>query len=67
MKSNEQITDKLDELESELEDINEEVKEKEEGVDEDSHSFEKDWQVKMEYKKEAIEKQIELLEWVLDL
>ncbi|XOU94315.1 MAG: hypothetical protein ACNFW9_05740 [Candidatus Kerfeldbacteria bacterium] len=67
MKNQEQITDKLDELELELEEINEEVEEMEEEVDEDSHSFEKDWKIKMKYKKKLLEKQIELLEWILDL
>ena len=67
MKKEQDIKDKIDELDSEKDDLENEFQEalEDEDIDEDSDEGEK---IRLEFdqKIEAIEKQIELLEWILD-
>ncbi|MBU0706757.1 hypothetical protein KKG41_00080 [Patescibacteria group bacterium] len=66
MKNEQEIKDKIDELDSEKDDLENEFQEalEDESVDEDSDEGEK---IRLEFdeKVESFEKQIELLEWVL--
>jgi hypothetical protein len=65
MRTEEEIRDKLDELESEKQETEDELAEAEEEADEDNPFRDKDWQAKTEYKSKDLEEQIKLLEWVL--
>ncbi|MFH1367006.1 MAG: hypothetical protein ABIH38_03385 [Patescibacteria group bacterium] len=66
MRTEEEIKDKIDELESEKDDLENELEEtlEDEGVDEDSEKGE-ELTLENEDKKKIVEKQIDILEWVL--
>lgn len=66
MKSEQDLKDKIDDLESEKDDLENEFKETLEDEDIDENSDKAD-EIRLEYdqKIEVIEKQIDLLEWVL--
>lgn len=67
MKDEQDIKDRIDELESEKDDLENEFQEtlEDEDIEEDSEEGE---EIRMEYdqKIETVEKQIDLLEWILD-
>ncbi|MBU2229028.1 hypothetical protein KJ810_01320 [Patescibacteria group bacterium] len=66
MKDEQDIKDRIDELESEKDDLENEFQEtlEDEDIEEDSEEGE---EIRMEYdqKIETVEKQIDLLEWIL--
>lgn len=67
MHTQEEIEGKIDELKSDLEDLEDDTKEEmeAEGVDEMDDKGE-EIELEFEAKKKALEKQIELLEWVIE-
>ena len=67
MRTKEEIESKIDELDSEKDDIENEFQEtlEDEEIEEDSEKGE-DLRFEYDQKIEAVEKQIELLEWVLE-
>jgi len=67
MKTNQDINTKIEELETEIEDLEEEFHERleDEGWDEDSPQTEK-LQEELDWQKEIVEKQIKILNWVLE-
>ena len=66
MRTEEEIKDKIDELDSEKDDLESEFSDtlEDEDIEEDSDKGE-DLRFEYDQKIEAVEKQIELLEWVL--
>jgi len=66
MRTEEEIKEKIDDLESEKDDLENEFTEalEDEGVEEDSDKGE-EMRFEFDQKIEAIEKQIDLMEWVL--
>ncbi len=67
MKTQKDITAKIQELESEIEDMQEEFETRleDEGWDEDSSQAQK-LQEELDWQKEIVEKQIKILNWVLE-
>lgn len=67
MKTDTDINTKIEELETEIEDLDEEFQQRleDEGWDEDSSPAEK-LQEELDWQKEIVEKQIKILNWVLE-
>ncbi len=67
MKTDQDINTKIEELETEIEELEEEFQERleDEGWDENSPQAEK-LQEELDWQKEIIEKQIKILNWVLE-
>jgi len=67
MKTNQDINAKIQELETEIEDLDEELEQHldDEGWDEDSPQAQK-LQEELDWQKETVEKQIKILNWVLE-
>ena len=67
MRTEEEVKDKIDELDSEKDDLENEFSDtlEDEDIEEDSEKGE-DLRFEYDQKIEAVEKQIELLEWVLE-
>jgi len=67
MRTNQDINTKIEELETEIEELEEEFQEnlEDEGWDEDSPQAEKLLE-KLDWQKEIVEKQIKILNWVLE-
>jgi len=67
MRTNQDINTKIEELETEIEDLEEEFQERleDEGWDEDSPQAGK-LQEELDWQKEIVEKQIKILNWVLE-